>query len=108
MVIFLELHWTPGNILQAEDRAHRIGQKNNVNITYLVSKGDSIDMKIWDMLGRKQQFLGLALNGTKQEKEKIDTIEHDKEKSHGSTGEEELQLFFATEGVGNNNNLHQP
>ena len=59
---FLELHWTPGNILQAEDRAHRIGQTNNVNITYLVSKGDSIDMKIWDMLARKQQFLGCKLS----------------------------------------------
>lgn len=42
VVIFAEQDWTPGNIDQAEDRAHRIGQKNSVLIQHLVME-DSLD-----------------------------------------------------------------
>jgi SNF2 family DNA or RNA helicase len=35
-VLMVEQDWTPANLDQAEDRAHRIGQKNALNVTYLI------------------------------------------------------------------------
>ncbi|KVH96404.1 HARP domain-containing protein [Cynara cardunculus var. scolymus] len=45
-VIFAELSWTPGDIIQAEDRAHRIGQASSVNVYYLLAN-DTVDDIIW-------------------------------------------------------------
>jgi SWI/SNF-related matrix-associated actin-dependent regulator 1 of chromatin subfamily A len=40
--VFVEHDWTPANMKQAEDRAHRIGQLESVNVDYLVL-ANSID-----------------------------------------------------------------
>ena len=60
-VIFAELDWVPGNVSQAEDRCHRIGQKNTVMVYHLIVDG-SIDVKISKMLIDKQQNIDKALN----------------------------------------------
>ena len=55
-VVFAELHHTPGVIIQAEDRAHRIGQTLPVNIHYLIAKG-TVDEILWSLIRRKVRFV---------------------------------------------------
>ncbi|KQK15029.1 SWI/SNF-related matrix-associated actin-dependent regulator of chromatin subfamily A-like protein 1 [Brachypodium distachyon] len=61
-VIFAELSWTPGDIIQAEDRAHRIGQVSSVNIYYLLAN-ETVDDIIWDVVQGKLENLGQMLDG---------------------------------------------
>ena len=58
-VVFGELDWSPAVHSQAEDRAHRIGQRDSLLCYYLVSPRGS-DADIQEALGLKvSQFLGL-------------------------------------------------
>ncbi|MEN2500787.1 MAG: SWI/SNF-related matrix-associated actin-dependent regulator of chromatin subfamily A-like protein 1 [Marteilia pararefringens] len=56
LVIFAELFWNPGALMQAEDRAHRLGQTRPVEVKYLLAKG-TIDDHIWPLLVNKLNFL---------------------------------------------------
>ncbi|KAJ3683921.1 hypothetical protein LUZ60_014148 [Juncus effusus] len=76
-VIFAELSWTPGDIIQAEDRAHRIGQVSSVNVYYLLAN-DTVDDIIWDVVQSKLENLGQVLDG--QEKS-LDVSSSQKSKS---------------------------
>jgi len=64
-VLFAELHWTPGVLVQAEDRAHRIGQHASVNVHYLVLKDESqsVDMALWRAIGNKVKVVGKTIDG---------------------------------------------
>lgn len=60
-VLFAELDWVPGTMTQAEDRAHRIGQKDNVLVRHVVLEG-SVDAELAATLIRKQDILDRALD----------------------------------------------
>lgn len=60
-VVFAELDWVPGNVTQAEDRAHRIGQHKSVNIIHVVVDG-SLDSRLARALVAKQEVADNALD----------------------------------------------
>ncbi|MBZ3881079.1 SWI/SNF-related matrix-associated actin-dependent regulator of chromatin subfamily A-like protein 1 [Sciurus carolinensis] len=59
LVVFAELFWNPGVLIQAEDRVHRIGQTSSVGIHYLVAKGTADDY-LWPLIQEKIKVLGEA------------------------------------------------
>jgi SNF2 family DNA or RNA helicase len=69
-VAFLELPWTPGELQQAEDRCHRIGQKNAVNIYYLLAE-NSVEYKLARLLDRKKEVLSAVIDGKPVEEKSL-------------------------------------
>ena len=61
-VVFAELHFTPSIMIQAEDRAHRIGQESGcVNIHYLYG-ADTLDVLLFRKLNEKQNIVSTTLD----------------------------------------------
>jgi len=67
-VIFAELDWVPGNMTQAEDRCHRIGQTDSVLVQHLVLEG-SLSARMAKVLIEKQEIIDRALDRMKEEPE---------------------------------------
>jgi len=59
---FVELDWVPANMMQVEDRIHRIGQKNVAMIYYLVAKR-TIEESLCRILQDKQKVITAVLDG---------------------------------------------
>lgn len=60
-VAFVELAWTYADCCQCEDRAHRIGQKDNVTCYYLLGRG-TIDQTIYALIHRKKSIAAEIMN----------------------------------------------
>jgi hypothetical protein len=61
--VFAELQFTPGDIMQAEDRIHRLGQTYPAHIEYCVSEGvpGDFDKRLWALLEKKVAVISRAL-----------------------------------------------
>jgi SWI/SNF-related matrix-associated actin-dependent regulator 1 of chromatin subfamily A len=62
-VAFLELGWTPAEHDQAEDRTHRIGQRDAVTAWYLLA-ADTIDERMAALIDAKREVVGAVTDGT--------------------------------------------
>lgn len=60
-MIFAELDWVPGNMSQAEDRCHRIGQHDSVLVYHVVIDG-SVDSRLAGTLIAKQEVIDRAMD----------------------------------------------
>jgi SWI/SNF-related matrix-associated actin-dependent regulator 1 of chromatin subfamily A len=74
LVLFAELYFVPGTILQAEDRVHRVGQTKVCDIRYIIAEG-SLDDYIFKMLYQKLQTLDSVLDGRNDREFKGERIE---------------------------------
>jgi SWI/SNF-related matrix-associated actin-dependent regulator 1 of chromatin subfamily A len=70
VVIFNSFDWVPGNNEQAEDRAFRIGQKNDVNVYYQLFD-DTISTRMWDMLNTKKDVISIIMGEKEFTEEEI-------------------------------------
>ena len=61
-VAFIELPWRPGDLDQAEDRCHRIGQEDSVTAWYLLG-ADTIDEMMAELIDEKRGVVEATLDG---------------------------------------------
>lgn len=74
-VLFAEMDWCAANNSQAEDRCHRIGQENAVNVWYIIAK-NTIEEYIQEVVEKKREL--------------IDKIYHSKDEEDALTHQIEL------------------
>ena len=62
VVIHFDHWWNPARQWPAEGRAHRFGQKRDVQVHSLRTM-DTIDQRIYEMLNQKSELIKRVLNG---------------------------------------------
>lgn len=72
-VVFVEQGWTPGGMEQAEDRANRIGQREDVTVTawYLMAD-NTIDLDIHALVEEKRRNIAAVIDGVRPSEESIE------------------------------------
>lgn len=90
VVIFAELYWNPGSLLQAEDRAHRIGQRDSVLVKYLLAK-ETLDESMWATIRKKLTVVGQSLTGKAG---KMEVKEDKKDDDDNAENASDIRDFF--------------
>lgn len=88
VVIHLDLWWNPQVENQATDRAHRIGQKNTVEVVKLICKG-TIEEKILELQNKKKLLADALIESEDRDKNLISKLSADDIKDLLSTDNEQ-------------------
>jgi SWI/SNF-related matrix-associated actin-dependent regulator 1 of chromatin subfamily A len=73
-VVFNDLPWTPADLNQAESRAHRLGQKNCVNVYWMQVDNNLFDQNSVKILNDKMKIYEALINGKKLNKEEQEVM----------------------------------
>lgn len=73
-VIFNDLPWTPADLNQAEARAHRLGQKNCVNVYWMSVENNEFDRRSVQILKDKMKIYEALINGKKLTEEEQEVL----------------------------------
>ena len=65
-VIVNDMDWVPSTMLQAEDRAWRIGQSRDVEVIYLIY-GDTVEELVYNEVSDKMRIISTVIEGRKEE-----------------------------------------
>ena len=63
--MFLDRPWSPQVVSQAEDRLHRIGQENSVQVVTLLAEG-TIEERVEEALAHKQDVFNSVFGKLKE------------------------------------------
>lgn len=76
VVIHLDLWWNPQVENQATDRAHRIGQKNTVEVIRLITKG-TIEERILELQNKKRKLADMLIDNEKHTENQFSKLTED-------------------------------
>lgn len=92
-IIFIDREWSPALNRQAEDRLHRIGQRNTVQIIDLVAR-NTVDLGRHQNINKKWSWIEQLLGDKVDEKKMTNELQTDKRFNwDGHYTDEELQLL---------------
>lgn len=107
VVLFAELFWSTGGVLQAEDRVHRIGQDGPVKIIYLLCK-NSADDTIWKVIQSKHNTIDtvVGINGKEASSSGMVAAKpHDREKDKNKN-QSTLAAFLEVKSTSDQNTVN--
>lgn len=84
-VVMAEIDWTPAAMQQAEDRAHRIGQRDMVNIHMLITGG--IEGWIAQLVAEKEEIIEASVGANSDAMDpRLDELKKKMQSLHGHLG----------------------